>query len=95
MSPSEYQELVDFLTGKFAQIDGTFTRIDGQFARIDHRFDDLTLQIERGFVGLEGRLDAFQADVAERFREVFGHFDEVYRRLERLVDRSSSAIWPC
>ena len=59
---------VDFLTGKFAQIDGTLTRIDGQFTRTDHRFDDLTLQIERRFVGLEGRLDAFQAEVDERFR---------------------------
>jgi|SRR5690348_1694889 len=88
MSPSEYEELVDFLTGKFAQIDGTLTRIDGQFTRIDHRFDDLTLQIERRFVGLEGRLDAFQAEVEERFRKISGHFDEVYRRLERLEQES-------
>jgi chromosome segregation ATPase len=70
MSPSEYQELVEFLTGQFGQI--------------DRRFHHLTLDIDRRFTLLDGRLTAFQAEVGERFREVFGHFDEIYRRLERL-----------
>ena len=70
MSPSEDQELVEFLTG--------------QFARIDQRFHDLTLGIDRRFTLLDSRLDAFQASVDERFREVFGHFDAIYLRLERL-----------
>ena len=70
MSPSEDQELVEFLTG--------------QFARIDQRFHDLTLGIDRRFTLLDIRLDAFQASVDERFREVFGHFDAIHLRLERL-----------
>jgi hypothetical protein len=64
MSPSEYQELVEFLTGQFGQI--------------DRRFHHLTLEIDRRFTLLDGRLTAFQAEVGERFREVFGHFDEIY-----------------
>ena len=70
MSPSEYQELVELLTG--------------QFTRIDQRVHDLTLEIDRRFTSVDGRLDAFQAEVDARLREVLGHFDEVYRRLERL-----------
>ena len=91
MSPSEYQALVEFLTGKFAQVDGRLTQIDDRlaqgddrFARIDRRFDELALQIDRRFAGLERRFDEFQVEVAERFREVFGHFDQIYGRLERL-----------
>ncbi len=77
MSPSEYQELVEFLTGQFGQI-------EGQFTSIDRRFHDLTLEMDRRFTLLDRRLEAFQAEVGERFGEVFGHFDELYRRLERL-----------
>jgi DNA repair exonuclease SbcCD ATPase subunit len=70
MSPNEYQELVEFLTSQFGQI--------------DRRFHHLTLEIDRRFTLLDGRLTAFHAEVGERFREVFSHFDEIYRRLERL-----------
>ena len=44
-----------------------------QFAVIDRRFDRL-----------ERRVDALQEHMDERFREVFGHFDTIYGRLERL-----------
>jgi hypothetical protein len=52
MSPSEYQQLVEFL--------------GHQFAAIDRRFASLEERVETGF------------------RDVAGHFDETYRRLERL-----------
>ncbi len=70
MSPSEYQELVEFL--------------NGQFTRIDQRFHDLTLEVDRRFTLVDRRLEGFQTEVDARFREVLGHFDEIYRRLERL-----------
>jgi hypothetical protein len=73
MSPSEYQELVEFLTG--------------QFAKIDQRFHDLTLGMDQRFKLFDSRLDAFQTSVGERFREVFGHFDAIHFRLERLDQR--------
>jgi chromosome segregation ATPase len=62
MSPSEYEQLVQFLGARFETI--------------DHRFDGL----EHRFDGLERRLDEFRA-------EVLGHFDAIYRRLERLEQR--------
>jgi chromosome segregation ATPase len=50
-----------------------FAEIDRRFAEIDHRFGE----IDRRFTALERRSE-------EQFREVLGHFDELYRRLERL-----------
>lgn len=52
MSPSEYEQLVQFLGARFESI-------DRRFDTIDHRFDEFR-------------------------QEILGHFDEVYRRLERL-----------
>ena len=60
MSPSEYQELVEFL--------------NGQFTRIDQRFHDLTLEVDRRFTLVDRRLEGFQTEVDARFREVLGHF---------------------
>src|SRR5262247_301293 len=50
-----------------------FSTIDQRFEVIDRRFDAM----DRRFDALEGKFDAFRA-------EVLGHFDEIYRRLERL-----------
>lgn len=60
MSPSEYQELVEFL-GR-------------QFTAIERRFD-----------GLESELRDFR-------REALGHFDELYRRLERLEQEYQAVL---
>lgn len=52
MSPTEYEQLVEFLGRQFTQIDQRFEHVDGQIAALR--------------------------------RELLGHFDEIYRRLERL-----------
>jgi chromosome segregation ATPase len=52
MSPSEYQQLVEFLGTQFTTIDRRFTDMDRRFTELRH--------------------------------EMLGHFDELYRRLERL-----------
>ncbi len=70
MSPGEYQELVDFLTGQFTQM--------------DRRFHELTLELNRRLTAIDERITSFRAEMDERFREVFGHFDSMYRRFERL-----------
>lgn len=70
MSPSEYEELVAFLTG--------------QFAEVDRRLDHLTLEMGRRLTAVDERIASLRAEMEERFREVSGHFDEIYRRLERL-----------
>jgi uncharacterized membrane-anchored protein YhcB (DUF1043 family) len=59
MSPSEYEQLVQFLGPRFETIDSRFDAMDRRFDAMDRRFD------------------AFR-------EEVLGHFDEIYRRLERL-----------
>ena len=66
MSPTEFQDLIEFLGQRFEAI---AARFDG----VDRRFD-----------AMQGRLDG-------NHREALGHFDEVYRRLERL-DQESVAV---
>jgi chromosome segregation ATPase len=50
-----------------------FEIIDRRFDTIDQRFDS----IDRRFEAVDRRFDELRA-------ELFGHFDEIYRRLERL-----------
>ena len=52
MSPTEHEQLVEFLGRQFTEIDRRFDEVDGQFAALR--------------------------------REMLGHYDELYRRLERL-----------
>jgi hypothetical protein len=54
-----------------------------QLTTIGHQF----MAIDRRFDALEQRLD-------ERFREVFGHLEAIYRRLETLRAGGSRASWP-
>jgi chromosome segregation ATPase len=50
-----------------------FETIDRRFETIDRRFDS----IDRRFEAIDQRFDELRG-------EILGHFDEVYRRLERL-----------
>ncbi|PYM17827.1 MAG: hypothetical protein DMD81_07685 [Candidatus Rokuibacteriota bacterium] len=51
-----------------------------QFAAIDRRF----AAVDQRFAAMERRFDALERRVEEGFREVLGHLDAIYRRLERL-----------
>ncbi|MBI2230271.1 MAG: hypothetical protein HYU46_14385 [Deltaproteobacteria bacterium] len=73
MSPTEYEQLVEFLGRQFTEIDHRFEQIDQRFGLVADRFD----QIDRRFDQVDGQ-------IAELRREMLGHFDEIYRRLERL-----------
>ena len=94
MSPSEYAELVEFLGRQFTAIDQRFTAIDQRFAAIDQRFtaidgrfdaiDGRFIAIDGRFAGIDGRFDVIDRSIAELRGEMLGHFDEIYRRLERL-----------
>jgi chromosome segregation ATPase len=59
VTPTEYQQLVEFLGPRFTEIDRRFAEMDGRFTDTNGR-------------------------IAELRRELLGHFDEIYRRLERL-----------
>jgi chromosome segregation ATPase len=80
VASSEYAQLVEFLGHQFTAIDAHFTAIDARFTAIDGRFT----AIEHRFTTIDGRFDALDRQVAELRQEMLGHFDEVYRRLERL-----------
>lgn len=49
-------------------------------AFLGQRFD----AIGHEFLAVRQGISEFRIEVAERFRDVYGHFDEVYRRIERL-----------
>ena len=108
MTDSEYQQLVEFLSARFAEIDRRFTDIDHRFTGIDHRFTEIGGQVtEIGgqvteisgqvteisgqvtkiggrFTETDHRIDRLAVRQEEQFREILAHFDERYRRLERL-----------
>jgi hypothetical protein len=73
MTANEYQQLVEFLGRQFTEVDRRFTEMDGRFVVIDRRF-----------TGLEQRFDRIEQQLGDFRREVLGHFDDVYRRPERL-----------
>ena len=94
MSPSEYEQLVLFLGGRFETIDRRFETIDRRFDTIDQCFDTIDQRfdtidqrfeivgqrfetMDRHFDTIDRRFDGLRADL-------LGHFDEIYRRLERL-----------
>lgn len=51
-----------------------------RFETIDRRFDT----IDRRFDAFDCRFEAFDRRIDELRGEILGHFDELYRRLERL-----------
>jgi chromosome segregation ATPase len=73
MSASGYQQLIAFLGERFEPIDRRFDAVDQRCEVIDRRFD----ANDRRFETIDQRFDELRG-------EILGHFDEVYRRLERL-----------
>ena len=51
-----------------------------QFAEVDRRFDLVAGRFDQ----INLRFDHVDGQIAELRREMLGHFDEIYRRLERL-----------
>ena len=47
MTKSEYQELVEFLAGKFGRIDQRFEQMDQRFEQIDQRFESMEGRLTR------------------------------------------------
>jgi hypothetical protein len=80
MSPTEYQELLEFLGRRFDAVDQRFVAIDQRFVSIGQRFG----AVFRRFDAVDRRFVAMQEQIDGNHREALGHFDEIYRRLERL-----------
>ena len=87
MSPSEYEQLVLFLGERFETIDRRFETIDRRFDTIDRRFDTIDQRFEivgQRFETIDRHFDTIDRRFDELRAELLGHFDEIYRRLERL-----------
>jgi len=80
MSPTEYEQLVEFLGRKFTEIDQRFEQIDHRFEQVDGQFHHIAGRFDQ----VDRRFDEVDGQIAELRREMLGHFDEIYRRLERL-----------
>jgi chromosome segregation ATPase len=80
MSPTENDDLRELLDRRFTKIDAEFTKIEGQFRQIGRQFDE----VARRFDSADRRTDGVQHQVTELRQEILGHFDELYRRLDRL-----------
>jgi len=87
MSPSEYEQLVLLLGERFETIDRRFETIDRRFDIIDRRFDTIDQRFEivgQRFETIDRHFDTIDRRFDELRAELLGHFDEIYRRLERL-----------
>src|SRR2546422_5143876 len=73
MSPTDHDDLREFLDRRFNEIDGQFRQIGLQFGEVARRFDSV-----------DRRIDGVEHQITELRSEMLGHFDEVYRRLDRL-----------
>lgn len=98
MSPSEYQELVDFLTGQFGQVDRRITAlhrfVEDRFLELDRRFD----RVDERFQEVLGHLDEIYRRL-ERLEQEYYAISQQLRRIEgpdqrERPGRFSSAIWP-
>jgi chromosome segregation ATPase len=102
MSPSEYEQLVEFLGRQFTEIDHRFEQIDHRFEQVDRqfnhiagRFDQVDHQVNHiagSFDQVDRRFDKVDEHIAELRREMLGHFDEIYRRLERLEQEYQAIV---
>jgi chromosome segregation ATPase len=69
MTDDDYRQLVEFLGRHFTEIDQQFAVVHRRFEAMDRRFDTIAQ-----------RLDGHD----ERFREMLGHLEAIYGKLDRL-----------
>jgi len=97
MSPTEYQQLVEFLGGQFAEVDRRFTELRqeilGHFDEVYRRLERLEQEyhaitqalrrIEAGLADERGRREILERDLAELKRHVAG----LQSRIEEIEQR--------
>ena len=95
MSPSEYQELLQYLGERFTAIDRRFDAMDQRFDGVerrldamdqrfdatDRRLDSMELRFDQRFGAMELR---FEQQLQELRADILSHFDQLYGRIERL-----------
>ena len=74
MSPTEYQELVEFLGHQFAQVDRRFAEVDRRLTAMDRRFTGRFDEINGHFDEIYRRL--------ERLEQEYQAITQALRRIE-------------
>ena len=74
MSPTEYQELVEFLGHQFAQVDRRFAEVDRRLTEMDQRFT-------RRFDEINGHFDEMYRRL-ERLEQEYQAITQALRRIE-------------
>ena len=74
MSPTEYQELVEFLGHQFAQV-------DRRFAEVDRRLTEMDQRITRRFDEINGHFDEMYRRL-ERLEQEYQAITQALRRIE-------------
>jgi uncharacterized membrane-anchored protein YhcB (DUF1043 family) len=71
-----------------ADYEQLFEFLGTRFGEIDRRFTE----IDRRFTEIDRRFDAVDARFDDLRRDMLGHFDEIYRRLDRLEQEYQTII---
>lgn len=85
MTKSEYQELVEFLSRRFTEIDGRFEQIDGRLGRHESRFGSLERELRRVRVTTEQNQDRIRL-LAEGFTALDEKVDHFRGDMDRRFD---------
>lgn len=88
MTDNQYQELIEFLTKKFSQIDERLKKLE---RNDEARRDDLR-GVAEGVAMVNERLDRFQDEVRAEFKEVRAEFGAGFRRVWEEFDKVHGEI---
>ena len=81
MTSTEYQQLVEFLTGQFSSVDRRFVEVDRRIASLERRVDDGFAQVDEKFREAPGHLDEIYRRL-ERLEQEYHMISQQFRRIE-------------
>jgi chromosome segregation ATPase len=81
MTSTEHQQLVEFLTGQFANVDRRFVEVDRRIASLERRVDDGFAQVDEKFGEVLGHLDEIYRRL-ERLEQEYHMISQQLRRIE-------------
>jgi chromosome segregation ATPase len=94
MTSVEYQQLVEFLGGRFTEIGRQFGEVNGRLDGVDARLGEVHARLDgvharlgevyRRFTEMDRWFDEVDLRLTELRQEMLGHFDAIYHRFERL-----------
>ncbi len=84
MTNDEYRQLVEFLTGKFGEVETGFAQVHARFAQIDRRF----AQVDAQFLDVHMQIHQLSERVGVEFDEVKGLIRILDRRMRRLEEHA-------